>query len=174
MSGFFSFLIAKLLLTNPDNFGIMYVKLVVLLSLFIGDKLYQIIGIALCNLKFGGNMAKKKSKKDKKPEPQKRKLALIVKPFGKVNGNLYSVHGNDYVFHIGTELQSIPSFQVKTSVPMIFFDGQGKELNGGNEGKFTVVGSKFIFRVRMELALRGEISFEAEGIEPIEWMLEFQ
>ncbi len=119
-------------------------------------------------------MAKKKSKKDKKPEPQKRKLALIVKPIGKVNGNLYAVHGNDYLFQIGTEQQSIPSFKVKTSVPMIFFDGEGNELNGDTEGKITIARSKIIFRVRMELALRGEISFEAEGIEPIEWMLEFQ
>jgi hypothetical protein len=119
-------------------------------------------------------MAKKKSKKDKKSEPQKGKLALIVKPIGKVNGNLYTVHGNDYLFQIGTELQSIPSFKVITSVPMKFFDGDGNELNGDNEGKFTISGSKSIFRVRMELALRGEISFEAEGIEPKEWMLEFQ
>lgn len=119
-------------------------------------------------------MAKKKSKKDKTPEPQKKKLALIVKPLGDANGNLYTVHGNDYLFRIESEQQSIPSFKVKTSVPMKFFDGDGNELNCDNKGKYTVSGPKFVFRVRMDLALRGEISFEAEDIEPIGWMLEFQ
>lgn len=138
------------------------------------DQKWQATEIELVNA-VSEDTAKTNSKKSEAKEQPKKSSPWEFTPLDEVSGQLVRVHGNDYQFLAKAGKEPPPPLVAKTSVPMTFFDAMsGEEISRDDSGVLALTKFDLTLKVRMGLALRGELNFKSPGMDDKIFILEFK
>lgn len=139
------------------------------------DQMWRATEIELVNVPAEEEAGKTNSKKSDAKEQPKKFSNWEFTPLDEVFEQYVRVHGNEYRFLLKAGKEPTPLLLAKTSVPMTFFDAaSGEEIPRDDSGILAMTRSELTLKVKMGLALRGELNFKSPGMDDKVFILEFK